>query len=119
MRIINLKLATSVLVLLIVFFSSCSSSEEKKEVKVEVKTDLQEGIGIQVNSTDVGEQNDSILDLTDKEAIKPLVLADGKEVEMGSIKPDMIESINVLKGDKAFEKYGAKGKNGVIEITLK
>ena len=30
-----------------------------------------------------------------------------------------IESVNVLKGKNATDKYGVKGKDGVIEITLK
>ena len=34
-------------------------------------------------------------------------------------KPDNIKSINVLKGDAAVKKYGAKGKDGVIEIISK
>lgn len=33
--------------------------------------------------------------------------------------PSSIESMNVLKGKNATDKYGDKGKNGVIEITLK
>ena len=36
-----------------------------------------------------------------------------------STKPDNIKSINILKGDEAVKKYGEKGKDGVIEITLK
>ncbi|MFD1293768.1 M56 family metallopeptidase [Lutibacter holmesii] len=51
-----------------------------------------------------------------------IYLLDGKEItkkEMQKIKPDDIESINVLKGENALEKYGKKGENGVIEITLK
>lgn len=35
------------------------------------------------------------------------------------IKPDDIASVNVLKGDAATQKFGAKGKNGVVIITLK
>src|SRR5690606_22951435 len=33
--------------------------------------------------------------------------------------PDEIESITVLKNENAIEKYGEKGKNGVIEVYLK
>ncbi len=33
--------------------------------------------------------------------------------------PSSIESVNVLKGKDATDKYGVKGKDGVIEITLK
>jgi len=35
------------------------------------------------------------------------------------LQPEAIESINVYKGDKALEKYGNIGKNGVIEIVTK
>ena len=38
---------------------------------------------------------------------------------MHSIDPSSIESINVLKDGSAKEKYGKKGKNGVIEIITK
>jgi TonB-dependent SusC/RagA subfamily outer membrane receptor len=53
---------------------------------------------------------------------KPLCMIDGKEItneEMENIKPETIESINVLKGENATAKYGESAKNGVIEITLK
>jgi hypothetical protein len=38
---------------------------------------------------------------------------------IAEIKPDDVDSINVLKEVSATEKYGKKGKNGVIEIFLK
>ncbi len=38
---------------------------------------------------------------------------------IAEIKPDEVESINVLKDISAAKKYGKKGKNGVIEIYLK
>ena len=47
---------------------------------------------------------------------------DGKiisEAEMKKIVPNTIESINVLKDKTATDKYGDKGKNGVVEITSK
>jgi TonB-dependent SusC/RagA subfamily outer membrane receptor len=53
---------------------------------------------------------------------KPLLLLDGREItqaEMHQLDPKDIESINVLKDNSAEAKYGKKGKNGVIEITLK
>ena len=52
----------------------------------------------------------------------PLIILDGKEIKdkkIDDISPDTIESINVFKGEKAIEKYGDKGKDGVIEITTK
>jgi TonB family protein len=36
-----------------------------------------------------------------------------------SINPKNIQSIEVLKGEKAIAAYGDKGKNGVIKITIK
>lgn len=54
---------------------------------------------------------------------KPLIVMDGKIMDKGKnlneIDPDSIESINVLKGKSAQEKYGDKGANGVIEIVTK
>jgi TonB-dependent SusC/RagA subfamily outer membrane receptor len=57
---------------------------------------------------------------TDK--IKPLIVIDGvimTGLDMNKIFPDNIESINVLKGEKALAKYAEKGANGVVEITTK
>lgn len=52
----------------------------------------------------------------------PFYIVDGVEYKEGDI-PDLdpsgIESINVLKGPAAINKYGDKGKNGVIEIITK
>lgn len=51
-----------------------------------------------------------------------LYILDGKEISKENIdklQPNSIEKIEVLKGDNATEKYGEKGKNGVIIITTK
>ena len=53
---------------------------------------------------------------------QPLVVINGVISENQNVKnvdPETIQSINVLKGKSATSKYGDKGKNGVIEITLK
>jgi TonB-dependent SusC/RagA subfamily outer membrane receptor len=52
---------------------------------------------------------------------QPLILVNGKETwqSLNNIDPATIESVNVLKEETATKKYGEKGKNGVIEITLK
>jgi TonB-dependent SusC/RagA subfamily outer membrane receptor len=52
---------------------------------------------------------------------QPLILVNGKETwqKVNDIDPETIESVNVLKNETATKKYGDKGKNGVIEITLK
>lgn len=53
---------------------------------------------------------------------EPLYYVDGKKSKSKAIKelsPSDIESMKVLKGDKAVEKYGKKAKNGVVEITTK
>ena len=53
---------------------------------------------------------------------EPLYLVDGKEItreEMNNISPETIDKVEVLKGDSAKEKYGDKGKYGVVLITTK
>lgn len=57
-----------------------------------------------------------------KSKLPPLYIVDGTEYtpeEFKKINPDNIESISVWKDEKAIEKYGAKGKNGVLDIKLK
>ena len=50
----------------------------------------------------------------------PLIVVDGKEeVDLYRISPNIIASITVLKDQSAAEKYGEKGKNGVIIVTTK
>src|SRR5690606_22055739 len=51
-----------------------------------------------------------------------LYVLNGKEIsetDFRTIQPNDIESINVLKDKKAIDKYGEKGKEGVLEIQLK
>jgi TonB-dependent SusC/RagA subfamily outer membrane receptor len=64
------------------------------------------------------------LTLDDKKEVKgqPLYVVDGvirENGKMSDIPAADIQSVNVLKDGKATEKYGDKGKNGVIEITMK
>jgi TonB family protein len=41
------------------------------------------------------------------------------DAKMANIQPENIKTMSVLKGEEAIKKYGNKGKNGVIEITMK
>lgn len=52
---------------------------------------------------------------------QPLYVVDGKinGRSPGEINPNTIQSINVLKGKTATDKYGEQGKDGVVEVTLK
>lgn len=68
-----------------------------------------------------------------KELTQPLFVIDGvkkvlpqepgekkKDLDAAlNISPNDIESISVLKGQDAIDKYGEEGKNGVILITTK
>ncbi|MEO7282996.1 M56 family metallopeptidase [Gelidibacter sp.] len=52
----------------------------------------------------------------------PIYILDGKEItakQMEAINPNTIESVEVLKDEKATTAYGKKGKSGVIIIKLK
>lgn len=57
-----------------------------------------------------------------KDTTKPMIIIDGvvtDQSKMNDISPNNIQSVDVLKGVRAKDKYGAKGENGVIEITSK
>jgi TonB-dependent SusC/RagA subfamily outer membrane receptor len=59
--------------------------------------------------------------------LEPLYVLDGVTINTTSnkdaidllVKADDIEKIDVLKGQSAIDKYGEKGKNGVVSITTK
>ena len=48
-----------------------------------------------------------------------LFVLDGKPVNRKDVNLETIESIQVLKEEKAIEKYGEKGRYGVVEFTSK
>ena len=53
---------------------------------------------------------------------EPVYFVDGKEIskdEIKAISPNSIESVNILKDESAIDKYGEKGKNGVVELNIK
>jgi TonB-dependent SusC/RagA subfamily outer membrane receptor len=57
-----------------------------------------------------------------KNEAQPLYVIDGEistKEAMDNLKPEQIEAIDVLKGEKATAAYGEKGKNGVIMIRVK
>lgn len=52
----------------------------------------------------------------------PLLMVDGEEFSVSSLdklSPDTFESISVLKEEDAINRFGEKGKNGVLLITTK
>jgi hypothetical protein len=59
--------------------------------------------------------------MTIKGSPAPLVIVDGKEHKGGldDIDPATIESVNVLKEKSATDKYGEKGRDGVVELVTK
>jgi len=58
---------------------------------------------------------------SDNQDKKPLMVIDGKvsPQKMKDLDTDKIGTMNILKGKAAFEKYGADGKNGVVEVYTK
>lgn len=69
---------------------------------------------------------DTIPEKTFRRAItsinKPIYFLDGEEIDSAAVaklNPNELASIYVLKGEKAFEKYGPKAINGAIEISRK
>ena len=52
----------------------------------------------------------------------PIYILDGKEIDkltFENLDKNEIQSVSVMKDESAIVKYGNKGKNGVIEITMK
>jgi len=90
-----------------------------------VKPDFSNEMVIQTNRIVVGIDSDGETTIVSDPGDfinPPLYVVDGKEMtksEMEKIDPDKIESIDVLKNKEFTKKYGEKGKNGVVLITLK
>ena len=71
-----------------------------------------------------GEKEKAIYFLKDVEShgADPLLVVDGKEVTkavLEALDQEKIEAVTVLRGVAGEKVYGAKGKNGVIEVKLK
>jgi len=67
---------------------------------------------------------DSKVTIKPKDVFKGIYVVNGKEYspaefEALQLDPHTIESINILKGEKATEAYGDKGKEGVIVVKTK
>ena len=75
------------------------------------------------NSVIISEDKKNIRLNIQSDNAQPIIIIDGKEMDtdfdMDSLDVDTIESVDVLKGQKALQKIGAKGKNGVIILRLK
>lgn len=75
------------------------------------------------NSVIISEDKKNIRLNIQSDNAQPIIIIDGKEMDtdfdMDSLDVDTIESVDVLKGQKALQKVGAKGKKGVIIIRLK
>ena len=83
--------------------------DSHKDIDVRIKT----------GSGDHGDNDFVFLNESDG---KPLIIVDGEEVidgKMEDLDHEKIETIEVLKGSKAIEKYGEKARDGVVIITSK
>lgn len=70
----------------------------------------------------MGNNNGSIILRNPTGGPIPLYIIDGERIDaakFATIKPEDIESINVLKNESATTLYGPEGKNGVIQIITK
>ncbi|WP_164847885.1 M56 family metallopeptidase [Sandaracinomonas limnophila] len=119
--------------LAIVFSLKIQAQEQAVNVKTDIKKDQkQPKLAItnripekwnHVNTIKVPKKTNKVgLVLTPAKTNNPLIVVDGNimvDLDINKLSPDKIESINVLKGEKAIEKYAQKGSNGVIEIKTK
>lgn len=98
------------------------SQDDGKRYKIIIEKDGDENASENVKIDANGNVEKKKVLVYSSDGEKPLIYIDGKEFAynaMNDIAPEDIESMNVLKGDSATNKYGEKAKNGVIEITTK
>jgi outer membrane cobalamin receptor len=69
------------------------------------------------------EKIDVIIFKENQHSSKPLIVINGLKISqsdsisiLDSIDPSLVSSVEVLKGDRAIEKYGADGDGGVVMI---
>lgn len=94
-------------------------SKGDSERNVFIIKDSDEDINIQIDSDNDG-LHKIFINSDDEDS--PLIIIDGKKAKketMKKLSSSDIKSINVYKGEKAKEKYGKKGKDGVVEIKTK
>lgn len=93
------------------------NSNEVSQYELETKD-----VMIVTDKGDVIAKKPTKVAISDNLSKKILYIVNGKEISethFRTIQPNDIESINVLKDKKAIDKYGEKGKEGVLEIQLK
>ncbi|RSK40678.1 M56 family metallopeptidase [Mangrovimonas spongiae] len=97
---------------------SPNTDEEKEIIIVKEVNNNKEGNIIWAHENNSSNKNIQIIG----GAKAPLYIVDNKEAtpeEVEKIAPKKIQSMTVLKGEKATNSYGKKGENGVIIITTK
>ncbi len=112
------------------FYFISNDSSNNKSNYLKVRTEIRADSLSKNPNTSIIINNDNYTVLRPKYLTDntPLYIIDGEEVPQGKdasveilkkINPNDIAAIEVMKGEKAFKKYGEKGKNGVIIITTK
>lgn len=98
------------------FESAKVNPDFEKEMKIILKGAT---ISIKLNNQAPAAAKEEPIDLMKSNA---LIIIDGKETtkaELEKINPNNIDRVDVLKNRTSVEKYGEKGKDGVVLITLK
>jgi dipeptidyl aminopeptidase/acylaminoacyl peptidase len=91
---------------------------DKKKEEAVSKTNAQLGDMPSATDPKPAELNANGIPVTVK--TEPVYIVNGNQVsDIKKIDPNTIESMKIIKDREAIDKYGEKGTNGVIEITLK
>lgn len=105
------------------YINSPATSQVLELAKLNPEADASEGamqrsnVQISNNSVIIAAGNTNLLN-----SGNPLYVIDGKlyqKDQLKSLKPDDIESVDVLKGQDAVSKYSERAKSGVVIITTK
>ncbi len=108
----------------LVIRSTGSNSNANEDVHFAVKSKGSKSVSfVSAGNMPVINSDESKVKIISQDGGDPLFVIDGEEqtesFEPNSINPETIASMMVLKGANATEKYGAKAKNGVVEIHTK
>lgn len=110
-RLRALTLLPAVAVALLISNSSCVKNAQEQVDKT-TQTDKVENLAVKVMGTDGKE-----IDFSKENA--PLVIIDGEESSMESVKQEDIVEMSVLSDAAAKAQYGDRAANGVVLVTTK
>ncbi len=102
-------------------FTVITPENAKEYAKKVEKSDETSVIYLSSVQRDSLKKGDKSIRVRVKGGNKPVMVVNGEivtEFDISKYSPESIVSVNILKDEAAIQKYGDKGKSGIIELTL-